>query len=210
MFLEEDYAGKIDECGVKRLRRINFLCHRMERLVDDLLYFSRLGRQELATRPSDLNLMVEDVRATMDATGANENVTISVSGPLPTIICDELRVTEVFRNLISNGIKYNRSAHKHIEIGCIPPPPGDRGSEQVFYVRDNGIGIAPEYHDVIFRIFKRLNEEDDAIKGTGVGLTFVKKIIERHHGRIWVESSLAEGATFYFTLNTSPETSAHE
>jgi two-component system sensor kinase FixL len=106
------------------------------------------------------------------------------------------RVTEVFRNLISNGVKYNRSPHKLIEIGCLPPRYADSGGsepQQVFYVRDNGIGIAPKFQEEIFRIFKRLNLEDETVKGTGVGLTFVKKIVERHHGRIWVESSLGKG-----------------
>jgi two-component system sensor kinase FixL len=209
MFLEEDFGSEMDERAAKRLRRINFLCHRMEQLVDDLLYFSRLGRQELAIRSSDLNAVVEDVRATI-AASSDENITISVAGLLPIIICDEIRVTEVFRNLISNGLKYNRSPHKHIEIGCIPGLANQGLCEQVFYVRDDGVGIAPEFHTEIFRIFKRLNEEDESIKGTGAGLTFVKKIVERHHGRIWVESSLGNGATFYFTLNSFAEASPHE
>lgn len=210
MFLEEDYKAKIDEAGVKRLRRMIFLCHRMERLVDDLLYFSRLGRQELAIQSVDLNAMIEDVKTMMEAALHGENVTITVSGPLPTVVCDVPRVTEVFRNLISNGIKYNRSKQKLIEIGCTTRPTDRDRPEHVFYVRDNGLGIAPEFHNDIFRIFKRLNEEDEAVKGTGVGLTFVKKIVERHQGRIWVDSCLGEGSTFYFTLNTFPEASNHE
>lgn len=202
MFLKEDYEAKIDAAGVKRLHRMVFLCHRMERLVDDLLYFSRLGRQELAIQPANLNAMIDDIRTMTEAAHHDENVTITVAAPLPTVVCDVPRVTEVFRNLISNGIKHNRSEQKRIEIGFAPRP-ADRGPpEQVFYVRDNGVGIAPEFHNDIFRIFKRLNEEDEAVKGTGVGLTFVKKIVERHHGRIWVDSCLGEGSTFYFTLNT--------
>ena len=210
MFLKEDYGTKIDEAGVKRLHRMTFLCHRMERLVDDLLYFSRLGRQELAIQPADLNVMIDDIKAMMEVALHEENVTITVPEPLPVVVCDVPRVTEVFRNLISNGIKYNRNEPKRIEIGithrtmdCGPP-------EQVFYVRDNGVGIAPEFHNDIFRIFKRLNEEDEAVKGTGVGLTFVKKIVERHHGRIWVDSALGNGSTFYFTLNSVSEASNNE
>ena len=210
MFLEEDYEGKFDEAGVKRLHRMIFLCHRMERLVDDLLYFSRLGRQELAIQPADLNAMIDDITAMTEAALQGGNITVTVAGPLPTVVCDVPRVAEVFRNLISNGIKYNRSKQKLIEIGCTTRPT-DRGRpEQVFYVRDNGMGIAPEFHNDIFRIFKRLNEEDEAAKGTGVGLTFVKKIVERHQGRIWVDSSLGKGSTFYFTLNTVSEASNHE
>ena len=210
MFLKEDYGTKIDEAGVKRLHRMTFLCHRMERLVDDLLYFSRLGRQELAIQSADLNVMIDDIKAMMEVALHEQNVTITVPEPLPVVVCDVPRVTEVFRNLISNGIKYNRNEPKRIEIGithrtmdCGPP-------EQVFYVRDNGVGIAPEFHNDIFRIFKRLNEEDEAVKGTGVGLTFVKKIVERHHGRIWVDSALGNGSTFYFTLNSVSEASNNE
>jgi two-component system sensor kinase FixL len=210
MFLEEDYETKIDEAGVKRLRRMIFLCHRMERLVDDLLYFSRLGRQELAIQSADLNAMIADITAVTEAALQGGNVTVTVAGSLPTVVCDVPRVTEVFRNLISNGIKYNRNEQKRIEIGCMLRSV-DRGPpEQVFYVCDNGMGIAPEFHNEIFRIFKRLNAEDETVKGTGVGLTFVKKIVERHHGRIWVDSALGQGSTFYFTLNSFSEASNHE
>jgi two-component system sensor kinase FixL len=210
MFLEEDSGAKIDEAGVKRLHRMTFLCHRMERLVDDLLYFSRLGRQELAIQPADLNAMIGDIRATIDAALHGENVTIDVPEPLPVVVCDVPRVTEVFRNLISNGIKYNKSGQKRIEIGATHRAKEGGPSEDVFYVRDNGMGIGPEFHNDIFRIFKRLNDEDDAVKGTGVGLTFVKKIVERHQGRIWVDSSRGNGSTFYFTLNTYSEASNDE
>ena len=205
MFLEEDYQGRIDATGVKRLHRMIFLCHRMERLVDDLLYFSRLGRQELAIRRADLNAMINDIRDMIEAAAPEKNVTIHVPELLPTIVCDLTRVTEVFRNLIGNGIKYNRSEAKLIEIGSVTRPVDLGPPEQVFFVRDNGIGIPREFQKDIFRIFKRLNEEDETVKGTGVGLTFVKKIVERHCGRIWVESGIGKGSTFYFTLNTFAE-----
>ena len=210
VFLQEDHAGKIDEDGIKRLQRMIFLCHRMERLVDDLFYFSRIGRQELAIQRGDLNAIIEDIRTMMEASLIDENVSITVAEPLPTVVCDVPRVTEVFRNLISNGIKYNRSAHKRIDIGVTPGKREAGWPEQVFYVRDNGMGIAPEFHNDIFRIFKRLNEEDEGTRGSGVGLTFVKKIIERHHGRIWVDLRLGGGSTFYFTLSSAPEAGNHE
>jgi light-regulated signal transduction histidine kinase (bacteriophytochrome) len=110
-------------------------------------------------------------------------------------------VTEVFRNLITNAIKYNTSPEKRIEIGVEAGKSARAAS--IFYVRDNGIGIEPRFFDDIFRIFKRLNEEDDTARGTGVGLTFVKKIVERHGGRIWLESQPGAGTTFYFTLQAS-------
>ncbi len=210
IFLQEDYADKIDGAGSKRLHRMIFLCHRMEHLVNDLLYFSRIGRQELAIQRADLNAVIEDIKAIMDASLQGEDVTITLAEPLPTVVCDIPRVTEVFRNLISNGVKYNRSAQKRIDIGVTHCERADGALEQVFYVRDNGMGIAPEFHKDVFRIFKRLNEEDEALRGTGVGLTFVKKIVERHRGRIWVDSRLGEGSTFYFTLNSVAEACKYE
>jgi light-regulated signal transduction histidine kinase (bacteriophytochrome) len=99
-------------------------------------------------------------------------------------------------------VKYNDKAEKTVEIGCIYDLRTAQGIEsQVFYVKDNGIGIEPQFFDDIFRIFKRLNLEDDSRRGTGVGLTFVRKIIQRHGGRIWLESTPGEGTTFYFTLS---------
>ncbi len=94
----------------------------------------------------------------------------------------------MFRNLITNAVKYNENEVRRIEVGYLDEVATKEGNErQVFYVKDNGIGIAEEFHEEIFRIFKRLNAEDDDKKGTGVGLTFVRKIVERHGGRIWLE-----------------------
>jgi light-regulated signal transduction histidine kinase (bacteriophytochrome) len=210
MFLKEDYEAQLDEAGIKRLDRIVFLCHRMERLVNDLLNFSRIGRQQLAIKSTDLNEVIADIKATMEAVLHDEHVEISVPEPLPTVVCDATRVTEVFRNLITNSIKYNKSEEKRIEIGAFAGSAPNGKTERVFFVRDNGIGIAPEFHIEIFRLFKRLNNEDQSVMGTGGGLTFVKKIVERHHGRIWVESAPGEGATFLFTLDDIEESSEHE
>jgi light-regulated signal transduction histidine kinase (bacteriophytochrome) len=176
----------------------------MEVLVNDLLYFSRLGRQELAIQPTELNAAIDDIALMMETTLKEENAIVAIAGPLPEIVCDKIRVTEVFRNLITNAVKYNDKEKKIIEIGCLSEKQAsDRIEKQVFYVKDNGFGINEEFHEEIFRIFKRLNEEDDEKKGTGVGLTFVRKIIERHGGRIWLESTPGEGTTFYFTLTPS-------
>jgi two-component system sensor kinase FixL len=203
-FLYEDYQDKLDAQGIKRLHRLRYLSQRMEQLVNDLLYFSRLGRQELAIRPTDLNAAIRDIESMMETTLRERNATVVVPRPLPEIVGDKTGVTEIFRNLITNAVKYNDNEAKTVEIGCIDEMRTKNGIEkQVFYVRDNGIGIDEEFHEDIFRIFKRLNEEDDNKKGTGVGLTFVRKIIDRHHGRIWLESTPGKGTTFYFTLAPS-------
>lgn len=195
IFLMDDYGEKIDDAGKKRLNRMVYLCKRMERLVDDLLYFSRLGRQELAVQLTDLNQIIRDIELMLETTLHDANATIKIPRPLPSITCDVPRVTEVFRNLISNAIKYNKQEKKSIEIGVV-----ENERPTTFYVKDNGIGIEERFFSDIFRIFKRLNEEDDTVKGTGVGLTFVKKIIERHGGKIWLNSAPNKGTTFYFTL----------
>jgi PAS domain S-box-containing protein len=200
-FLQEDYEDKLDQAGVARLKRLGYLCQRMEQLINDLLYFSRLGRHELAIQPLDLSVMIRDIELTLETTLTENNAKISTSHRLPTIVCDKTRMTEAFRNLITNAVKYNNSPQKMIEIGFIERGRTKSGKEaQILFVRDNGMGIAEEFHDEIFRIFKRLNPEEDGKKGTGVGLTFVRKIIERHGGEIWLDSKIGEGTTFYFTI----------
>lgn len=198
-FLQEDFSDVVDDAGKRRLNRMIYLCGRMESLIDDLLYFSRLSRQDLGVQPVDLNLVIRDIELMMETTLRERNAAIVVDTPLPTIVCDVPRVTEVFRNLITNAVKYNDKPEKRVEVGVA----GREHGFPVFFVRDNGIGIEDRFFSDIFRIFKRLNEEDDSIKGTGVGLTFVKKIVERHGGRIWLESEPGRGTTFFFTLQSS-------
>ncbi len=204
-FLQEDYQNKLDAEGVSMLERMQYLSQRMEQLVNDLLYFSRLGRQALAVQKTDIKAVIDDIATTMQETIQAENIALKTQENLPTITCDKPKVTELFRNLISNAIKYNDNSQKYIEIGFKKSVNRNNTTEDnVFYVRDNGIGIKKEFQNDVFRIFKRLNEEDDTKRGTGVGLTFVKKIVERHSGTIWIDSSLGQGTTFYFTLKSQP------
>lgn len=207
LFLMEDYTEKLDEQGISRLNRIGFLCSRMENLVDSLLYYSRLGRQEYAIESTDLNNIINEIRLLLIDPDRDSCLDIVIPESLPTIICDVPRTTELFRNLISNGIKYNQCKNKIIEIGVVKKvnPFNQHHEDRVFYVKDNGIGIASQFFDDIFRIFKRLNEEDEKVRGTGVGLTFVKRIVERHNGHIWLESEPPNGSCFFFTLNISKD-----
>ncbi len=201
-FLLEDYEDKLDEDGIRRLKRLGFLSQRMEHLINDLLYFSRLGRTELAVQEIDPKSIIEDITGIIDAVEKNKKIDITINEPLPRIICDRPRMTEVFRNLITNAIKYNDKENPIIEIGFLKKVRHENDwEEDVFYVKDNGIGIAPEFHNEIFRIFKRVSKKAHDDDSTGVGLTFVKKIIENHHGNIWLESDLGKGTIFYFTLN---------
>jgi len=214
-FLLEDYKDKIDEDGVRRLTRLGLLCQRMERLINDLMYFSRLGRADLAVQGTDPNAVIVEIQQMMETLLSERRARIVVPSALPQIVCDKTRVTEVFRNLITNAVKYNDKTERLVEIGFLKSVNTEAGPERnVFYVKDNGVGIDPEFHQEIFRIFKRLqNASDGSDTGTGVGLTFVKKIVERHGGRIWLESEPGKGTVFYFNLNRErnvPVRSAHE
>lgn len=204
-FLLEDNEGKLDDDSVRRLNRLVALSQRMERLVNDLLYFSRLGRQELAVRAIDLTGVISDIEGTLDHFLEEHGARIVVQEPLPTIVCDAPRVSELFRNLITNAVKYNDKSDKVVEVGALASKRAPHGAllGPVFFVRDNGAGIPAEFHHEVFRIFKRLNNHGVEAEGTGVGLTFVKKIVERHGGEIWIESTPGEGATFLFTLEPS-------
>jgi signal transduction histidine kinase len=201
-FLEEDYAELLPQAGAKRLSRIGYLTQRMEHLINDLLYFSRLGHQERAVQSTDLNAIIRDIEMMSETMLKERDATIIIPHELPRVCCDKTGITEVFRNLIINAVKYNDAAMKRVEVGFLEKVQSNDGVERrVFYVKDNGMGIAEEFHEDIFRIFKRLNTEDDDKKGTGVGLTFVRKIVERHGGRVWLVSVPGEGTTFYFTID---------
>lgn len=203
-FLIEDYSEKLDDEGRSKLETLMRLTHRMETLIDSLLQFSRLGRVDLAIDQVDLNETVAEVLESLAITLQESGTQVRIPRRLPTVRADRARVGEIFYNLIVNGVKYNDKPEKWIEIGAIEESDSE-GQPPVFYVRDNGIGIAGKHHESVFRIFKRLHGRDKFGGGTGAGLTIAKKIVERHHGRIWLESSAGEGTTFYFTLEAGKE-----
>ncbi|MBW4554587.1 MAG: GAF domain-containing protein [Trichormus sp. ATA11-4-KO1] len=195
-FLIEDYGEILDEEGKTKLKTLIRLTQRMEDLIDSLLHFSRLGRVDLSRQQTDINSIVHRSLDLLSARIEEMNVEIRIPRTLPTVYCDRVQIVEVFNNLIANAIKYNDKAEKWIEIGYIEESP----APMVFYVRDNGIGIQEKHFEAIFRIFKRLHGPSKYGGGTGAGLTIAKKIVERHGGKIWVESTYGEGSTFYFTL----------
>ncbi len=196
-FFLEDHQSILDEEASHKLERIIILAKKMESLITDLLYYSRLGRVELAVVDTDINEVISDINELMKD---DKSVKIVVPKSLPVIRCDKIRIREVFNNLISNSIKYNESSTKEITIGLEFQKVEERGRRYVFYVKDNGIGIPKKFHQEIFRIFKRLHRADAYGGGTGSGLTFVQKIVEAHRGEVWVESKEGEGATFYFSI----------
>lgn len=202
-FLLEDYAALLDDAGQHKLHTLIKLARRMEALLESLLQYSRVGRLELNLNRVNLQENLEDVLEELQPRLRENQVAVRVPRPLPAVRCDAVRLSEVLVNLLTNAIKYRPSnqTERWVEVGYLTPEErGLAGRAVVFYVRDNGIGIAPMYHDTIFHIFKRLHPQEAYGGGTGAGLAIVKKIIERHHGLIWLESQLGVGTTFYFTL----------
>jgi len=200
-FLKEDCGDRLDENARQYINSIQRLAERLSDLIDRLLAYSRLGSTELVRRPVDVDAVVDAVtedlsRFWSDPSRGGMGVELRRNGTLGTVRGDATRIGEVFQNLIANAAKYNDKPSKWIEVGC------DRsGASPVFYVRDNGIGIQAHHQESVFRIFKRLHEQNKYGGGTGAGLTITKKIIELHGGRIWLESTPGEGTTFYFTLS---------
>ncbi len=195
-FIMEDYQSKLDTEGQKRLQTLANLPRQMEALINDLLLFSRVGRLGLSIHDVDLNLMMDNITTLLKPILEEQHVDIQIPRPLPTICCDRSRLSEVFQNLITNALKYNDKTDKKIEIEFREPENGF----YTFYIKDNGIGIPEKHFDAIFRMFKRLHPRKSYGGGSGAGLTIVKKIIERHHGKIGIESTIGMGTTFYFTI----------
>jgi GAF domain-containing protein len=167
---------------------------RMRTLINDLLTYSRVTTRARPLVPTDcaaiLDLVLTDLKVAIEESGA-----AVTHDPLPTVMADVTQVKQVFQNLVSNGIKFREEdTRPEIHVGA-----EQRDGEWIFSVRDNGIGIDPQHFEQIFVIFKRLHSRDE-YPGTGIGLAVCKKIIERHGGRMWVESEPGQGATFYFTI----------
>jgi len=199
--LVQNLGGFSLEDEKNRLDAILRLTRRMDGLIDALLNYSRLGNTQLALQYTDLGQVVMEALDSLRSRLDEANVEITVKPGLPVLICDPIRIHQVFVNLICNAMKYNQSDCKRIEIGSLD------GEKPVFYVKDNGIGIDSEFHESIFGIFRRLHGRDAYGGGTGAGLSIVKKVIQLHGGRIWVESAHGKGSVFYFSLPGSEQLS---
>ena len=209
-FLIEDYGDKLDEEGKKKLNRLLTMTNRMDALIESLLLFARVGRMELELKKTDLNELLKESIDSLRHRLDSANAKVEVIGKLPILFCDPIRITEVFHNLIINAMKYNNHDQKLIEIGSLRQNGPTGETEDVIYIRDNGIGIDSKYHELVFQIFKRLHPQDKYDGGSGAGLTIVKKVIDRHGGRFWLDSTLGEGTTFYFTLDSGHSRDQHK
>jgi signal transduction histidine kinase len=204
-FLVEDYRDKLDDEGKHKIDVIRNSAVRMRRLIDDLLRFSRMSQQKNPMMLEGVNTILMRVRLNLQHSIDAKHVDLRVD-KLPMVVCDATALTEVFHNLISNAIKYNENPKPVVEVGCAElPNPDTNLVEYVFHVRDNGPGIKKEYFDKVFQLFQRLHRDQE---GTGIGLTIVKRVVEWHGGRIWLESEEGKGTTFYFSL-PKRETTKH-
>jgi light-regulated signal transduction histidine kinase (bacteriophytochrome) len=192
--LAEDYADQLDDSGREWIEFAVDGAARMRQLVSDLLEFSRVGTHGRTIQPTDAHQACEAALENL-SDAIEETEAQIVCRPLPTVLADAGQLEQLFQNLVGNSIKYCSDDQPVVEIGA--EPEGDRWK---FYVKDNGIGIDPEYHERIFQIFQRLHCKED-YAGTGIGLAICKKVVERFGGKLWVESKSGQGSTFYFTLS---------
>jgi PAS domain S-box-containing protein len=172
--------------------------NRMQSLIADLLAFSRVGSRGGAFEAVDLNRVLERTLSNLETAIAEAGAEVTADS-LPTVVADPVQLGQLFQNLAGNAVKFRGQAPPRVHVSA-----ERRGGEWHFAVRDNGIGIEPEYVERIFVIFQRLHGRGE-YPGTGIGLAICKKIVERHGGRIWVESAAGEGATFHFTLPAGDE-----
>jgi PAS domain S-box-containing protein len=178
--------------------RIAKATDKMQQLLDELLELSRIGRLMNPPETVSLRELAQEAMETVAGRLAEREVKVTIAADLPSVYGDHLRLREVLENLLDNAVKYmGYQSNPHIEIGA-----RDNGTEIVFYVRDNGLGIEPRYHQKVFGLFEKLDQQTE---GSGVGLAIVKRIVEVHGGRIWIESDGAgQGTTFCFTLPLPP------
>ena len=191
--LQNRYTNKLDSDAHEFIAYAVDGATRMKALIIDLLEYSRVAAGEKVFKEFDAQLALDRALANL-ALNIQDSGAIITSDTMPYIKADTLQMTQLFQNLIGNAIKFQKEARPQIHIGVERKP-----NEWQFAVRDNGIGIAPEYLDRIFVIFQRLHRKDE-YPGTGIGLSICKKVIERHGGRIWVKSVPQQGTTFYFTI----------
>jgi signal transduction histidine kinase/CheY-like chemotaxis protein len=190
---EKRYKGKLDEKADQLIRFTIDGAERMQELIKDLLEYSKVGTKGKELKPTDcsliLNMAISNLKVAIEESGA-----VITQDTLPTVTADAAQLVRLFQNLIGNAIKFRSAEAPRIHIST-----ERKEDEWLFSVRDNGIGIDPEFADRIFAVFQRLHSSGK-YPGTGIGLAVCKKVVEHHGGRIWVESEPGKGATFYFTI----------
>jgi light-regulated signal transduction histidine kinase (bacteriophytochrome) len=192
--IEKRYPDKLDEDGREFIAFAVDGATRMKDLIDALLMYSRIESKPRNFTQVDTQAIVDEVCKLLEASINEAEATLTVDHPLPQIKADEQLMLQLFQNLISNAIKYRSDRRPEIHIGA-----SRENGHWVFCVRDNGIGIEPQYLDRIFVIFQRLHDRS-TYPGTGIGLAVAKRTVELHGGKIWAESEVGKGTTFYFSI----------
>jgi PAS domain S-box-containing protein len=192
--LEQRYGEQLDSKAEEYIAYAVDGAERMQEMIKALLDLSRVGTRGKEPAPTDAEAVLERTLTSLSRAIEENDATVT-HDPLPTVMADQAQLAQVFQNLIANGIKFQRDGvppHVHVSAE-------QKGDKWLFAVEDNGIGIAPEQTERLFQIFQRLHTREE-YEGTGIGLALCRRIVERHDGRIWVESEVGEGSTFYFTL----------
>ncbi len=190
------YKGRLDKDADEFMGYIVDGATRMQSLIQDLLAYSRVGTRAKPFKLTDCGAVLERVLGNL-VVAIEESGAVVTHDTLPTVMADDLQLNQLFQNLIGNAIKFRGEEPPRVQVSA-----KRERSDWVFSVRDNGIGIGPQYVERIFTIFQRLHSKEE-YPGTGMGLAICKKILERHGGRIWVESQPGKGSIFYFTIPNS-------
>ena len=196
--LQQRYKGRLDADADEFIGYIVDGAARMDALIQDLLEYSRVSSRAKPFGPTDMEVVMDHVRQNM-AVMIRENGAEITTGPLPTVIADQSQMVQLLQNLVANAITYRKDEPPTLQVEA-----QERGQEWIFSVRDNGIGIDPAYFDKIFELFQRLHSREQ-YPGTGIGLAICRRIVERHGGRIWVESEQGKGSTFFFSIPVREE-----
>jgi len=191
--LEHRYNDKLDADANDFIQFATDGAGRMQKLISDLLTYSRSGTHEKAFESVSCEDVLDQALANLQVAIEEENAVIT-HGPLPIVAADEVQLPQLFQNLIGNGIKFHGAEPPRIHVSA-----EQNESRWIFAVCDNGIGIDPEHREDIFQIFQRLHSREE-YSGTGIGLATCKKIVQNHGGQIWVEAELNRGSEFYFTI----------
>jgi PAS domain S-box-containing protein len=189
--LQEDYGERLDDVGKRYLERIGKIAANMDRLILDLLDYSRIGRIVSPPEMVDMKKLIVEAYEDVKSAAKEKPVSFSLKGDFPVTSCERSRAKQIFTNLLENSLKYSKD-NIEIEVGCL-----DQDGEYEFWIKDNGIGFEMNYHDKIFDPFTRLERSGE---GSGIGLATVKKIVETCGGKIWAESAPGKGSIFRFTL----------
>ncbi|GGF82342.1 PAS domain-containing sensor histidine kinase [Wenyingzhuangia marina] len=188
-WIKEDNLENLDELSIQNIVMIEKTLEKMELLISDVLEYSRVGADLHLDQKININHLLKDL---LEVIYVPANIHVSVENNLPIVLGDKVKLEQLFQNLLSNAIKFCDKEKGEIKVSCV-----DVGTHFQFAISDNGMGIEKQYFEKIFKIFHSLNERKDS---SGIGLSIVKKIVELHHGNIWLESKVGEGTIFYFTI----------